>query len=240
MCLPINIGMPARVLVRKGGETSVPKLNHDETQRRLTEGLLALIADHPLYEVQVREVCAQAGVSRSTFYKHYEGMEGFIRAIEEQFVGQMNEAFSGTNVFLRSVSQDAHEIFARCTAFMHRHASFARPMIGPNGSPTLHRRIARLWTEQVHEALDLLKPLVRPDLDIEFFSSCVSAAMLTLLEVDLLHEGDYNADYVARQMSAIVHGCMLDAAMRGHARAQWHMAETHEAVASYQKERLAP
>lgn len=232
--------MPMKELVWKGGETSVPKLNHNETQRRLTEGLLALIADHPLYEVQVRELCAQAGVSRSTFYKHYEGMEGFICAIEEQFVEQMNEAFSGTNVFLLSVSRDAREIFARCTAFMHCHASFVRPMIGPNGSPTLRRRIAKLWTEQVHETLDLLRPLVRPDLDVEFFSSCVSAAMLTLLEVDLLHEGDYSADYVARQMAAIVHGCMLDAAMQGHARDQWRMADTHEAVAPYQEERPAP
>lgn len=196
----------------------MPRLNHDETQRRLTDELLALIAEHPLYEVQVRELCARAGVSRSTFYKHYDGMEGFIRAIEEQFVEQMNEAFSGTNVFLLSISRDASDTFARCAAFMHRHAAFVRPMIGPNGSPTLRRRMARLWTEQVNEALNLLKPLVRPSLDIELFSSCVSAAMSTLLEIYLLHEDSYSADYIARQMATIVHGCMLDAAMAAYPR----------------------
>lgn len=191
----------------------MPKLDHSKTEQCLVEGLLALIAQRPLYEIQARELCAHSGVSRSTFYKHYGSLEGFVAAIESAFIAQMETALSGTNVFLLAISMDARETFARCTEFMHAHTAFVCPMIGPNGSPTLRHRIARLWADQVKEALTLLAPLVRPDLDVEFFSTCVSASMLALLERDLSDQGAYSPGYVAHQMATILYDCLLKGAL---------------------------
>ena len=39
------------------------------------------------------------------------------------------------------------------------------------------------------------------------------AAMLTLLELDLLNDGAYTPEYVAGQMAAIIYGCLLKEAI---------------------------
>lgn len=74
-------------------------------------------------------------------------------------------------------------------------------------------RILDLWAKQVCEALSLLSPLVRPDLDVGFFAACTASAMLTLLELDLLNDGAYTPEYVAGQMAAIIYGCLLKEAI---------------------------
>lgn len=42
------------------------------TARRMDEALLALLLEKELPYITVKELCARAGVSRSTFYLHYE------------------------------------------------------------------------------------------------------------------------------------------------------------------------
>lgn len=111
------------------------RLTHNETQRRLTLSLLNLLEKQPLYEVQVCELCARAHVHRSTFYKHYTGMEGFVASVETAFVSQMNAALADSNVFLLSSSEDAREMFLRCTEFMRQHVYFAQVMLGPMDLP---------------------------------------------------------------------------------------------------------
>lgn len=44
------------------------------TARRMDEALLSLLEEKDFAYITVREICARAGVNRSTFYLHYESM----------------------------------------------------------------------------------------------------------------------------------------------------------------------
>lgn len=48
------------------------KSRYFETAELMDDAFLALLQEKPLEFVTVKEVCARAGVSRSTFYLHYE------------------------------------------------------------------------------------------------------------------------------------------------------------------------
>lgn len=49
-----------------------------EAARLMDEALLGLLQEKDLAFVTVKEVCARAGVSRSTFYLHYEGLPDLL------------------------------------------------------------------------------------------------------------------------------------------------------------------
>lgn len=44
------------------------------TKRRITDGLFEIMRDDPIERVTVREVCARARITRSTFYTHFSSL----------------------------------------------------------------------------------------------------------------------------------------------------------------------
>jgi len=66
------------------------------TARRMDEALLALLEEKDFAYITVREICARAGVNRSTFYLHYENMSDLLREtvemIDERFRASVADA----------------------------------------------------------------------------------------------------------------------------------------------------
>lgn len=46
----------------------------------LTGAMLALLAEKPLAEISISELCGEAGVGRTSFYRNYEEKEDIVRA----------------------------------------------------------------------------------------------------------------------------------------------------------------
>ena len=65
------------------------------TAAKMDEALLALLAKKELASITVKEICAEAGVNRSTFYLHYETIGDLlsesIQYMNEQFVSHMQQ-----------------------------------------------------------------------------------------------------------------------------------------------------
>jgi len=57
------------------------------TKRLLKEGLLRLMAHKPLEKISVSELCAEAGINRATFYRHYELPRDVLNDIEHELIG---------------------------------------------------------------------------------------------------------------------------------------------------------
>ena len=53
------------------------------TKRRLSDALIALLAQKPVREITVRELTALAKVSRGTFYFHYTDIYDLLAQIEQ-------------------------------------------------------------------------------------------------------------------------------------------------------------
>lgn len=59
------------------------------TKRLIKEALLRLLNEKPLDKIKVNELCAESGVNRATFYRHYEALQDVLHEIEEEFIRQM-------------------------------------------------------------------------------------------------------------------------------------------------------
>ena len=59
------------------------------TKRLIREAMLTLLKTRSIQDITVRELCDAAGVNRTTFYNHYDGVYEVLGEIEENFLLQL-------------------------------------------------------------------------------------------------------------------------------------------------------
>lgn len=69
------------------------------SKKALREALLSLIKTRPLKDVSVTEVCATAGLNRTTFYKYYGDCEDILLEIEKEQLDDYRELMRSKDVF---------------------------------------------------------------------------------------------------------------------------------------------
>ncbi len=188
----------------------MPKLNHATTDDKLTAALVELLEEENLYRVQVSELCARARVNRSTFYKHYRDIPEFVSQLEKSFLARMNDAFFFGNTFIHAINIDAYQTFLQCMRFMQgENRPLVRALLGPNGSPSFRNKVVAMWAAQAEEALLMRDPTVQERCNLELLSLCVASSMMSLLDFHLSNPSKYEEEYLALQMTLILHDRLL-------------------------------
>lgn len=89
----------------------------ERAQRSVTllrEALLACMAEAPVRDIQVKEICAKAGLNRTTFYKHYSDVNGIVEELEqeqlERFAAPLREKKQTGAALLRELLQTLDEV----------------------------------------------------------------------------------------------------------------------------------
>ena len=89
----------------------------------MDEAFLALLEKKDLPYITVKEICQQAGVNRSTFYKYYQDkydlMDQYLARTLQEFRRQMDVAF------VEASSQNIHSLvyqknFERALQYLHK------------------------------------------------------------------------------------------------------------------------
>ncbi|PAD39616.1 TetR/AcrR family transcriptional regulator [Terribacillus sp. 7520-G] len=70
-----------------------PDKRVERTQQALKEALLKLMANKPLPKIHISEITEAAGVSRGTFYTHYEKKEDLLEELSEDMLDEMTISF---------------------------------------------------------------------------------------------------------------------------------------------------
>lgn len=70
---------------------SKPESRYFATAARMDDAFLALLEKKDFAYITVKEICAAAGVNRSTFYLHYETVGDLLTETVEHMVGQFVE-----------------------------------------------------------------------------------------------------------------------------------------------------
>lgn len=100
-----------------------------ETAELMDEALLSLLSDRDFEFVTVKEVCARAGVSRSTFYLHYESMDELLRESLRLTIDRFLARFerkSGTSFVDRLRSCPDDELYLVTSEFLIPYLEFVR------------------------------------------------------------------------------------------------------------------
>ena len=62
-----------------------------ETKKNLRNALLAEMQEKPFAQITVKDICAAAGLNRTTFYLHYPNQEALLREIEQTAYVEIEE-----------------------------------------------------------------------------------------------------------------------------------------------------
>ena len=65
----------------------------------LRESLMELMKVKPIAEISIKEICAEADISRSTFYTYYADQFDLLKKIEEETIGFINNLLNKYSVF---------------------------------------------------------------------------------------------------------------------------------------------
>jgi len=116
------------------------------TKQVMKDALIELLETRSLQEVTVKELCAEAGVNRSTLYAHYDGVYGLYDEAEGEFLDEIWDV-SISNSQARTAEQRLENYVNVCRFYRdnrQRLIVFYRQSIP--GSSFADKILARLWT----------------------------------------------------------------------------------------------
>lgn len=117
------------------------------TKRRLSDALIALLAQKPVREITVRELTNLAKVSRGTFYFHYTDIYDLLAQIEQD---QLESLDTLMGVLLPSLeSQTPPDALRAMFVYMNDNQALCGALMGPNGDAAFVMRIREMLEKRV-------------------------------------------------------------------------------------------
>ncbi len=80
-------------------------------QRQLEQCLLELMADRPLAQITISDICARAGISRKSFYRYFDSKDGCLHALLDHAI------MDGTNYYLPEPGSANPDLLFCCRMF---------------------------------------------------------------------------------------------------------------------------
>lgn len=130
------------------------------TKKKLTNALLIILKTKRIKDITVLELCKEAHINRTTFYKYYKDIDDLLNKIEESLLSDLeqyiinikrNYLISFTSQIIETI-KDRKEIYTK--------------LLGKNGDHTFLRKILSLvYKESIQEWQHLLKKASKEDLE---------------------------------------------------------------------------
>lgn len=117
------------------------------TKRRLSDALVALLAQKPVREITVRELTSLAKVSRGTFYFHYSDIYDLLTQIEQDQLEGL-DALMGA-ILPNLQSQTPPEALHTLFVYLNENEALCTALMGPNGDAAFVMRIREMLEKRV-------------------------------------------------------------------------------------------
>lgn len=122
------------------------------TRARLTEALADLCQKKSYYDITVGEICSQAGLYRSTFYRYYDTKDQMLREIEHAYVEETRRLTMGVRSYRRDAPDDVRagylEELTRDMEYHLENRKLCCFLLSPAGDLYFHQKLV----ESVGEA----------------------------------------------------------------------------------------
>jgi len=131
-----------------------------KTKKKLTNTLLVLLSEKKIKDITVLELCKNANINRTTFYKYYKDIDDIVLKIEESLLMDLAK-------YIDDIKRNYLISFTgRIIETISEHKETYTRLLGENGDHTFLRRILSLvYNESINEWEKLLKKASRNDLE---------------------------------------------------------------------------
>lgn len=122
----------------------------DKTKESIKHALIALMEREPFEVVSVKQIVAESGVGRSTFYAYYEDKQDLLDSIEEELLEDLSLYRSRrSRTPTENPFNDMVKWFRTCFAW----ARALSALSGPNGDPRFVSRLVYKVQCELHDMM---------------------------------------------------------------------------------------
>jgi AcrR family transcriptional regulator len=122
------------------------------TRMILQNSLIDLMKKRPISKIGIKEVCALAGVSRSTFYTHFKDVYDLLDQIAEEAFLRAEEimhTYGIARITRRQILDTTQSVFQ----FIAENSGLLQVLLSENGAPGFQRRFFQKFVEMLEKAL---------------------------------------------------------------------------------------
>ena len=123
----------------------------DKTKEAIKHALITLMEREPFDAVAVKQIVAESGVGRSTFYAYFEDKQDALGTIERELLEELS-LYRG-----RRSSSPTENPFNGMSAWFEACFQWDRALrvlAGPNGDPRFEARLTRKVLAELHDMMD--------------------------------------------------------------------------------------
>jgi len=123
------------------------------TKRLIKENLVRILAEKSIYKISIRELCEQAGINRTTFYKYYGSQYDVLSELEEELLSHVQDE-------LEIISDDPARQLDTIFAYFDKNAELVRLLTNNNVEPDFPGKlfnllpIRRMLLNKLHGSYD--------------------------------------------------------------------------------------
>ena len=117
------------------------KSNKVEAQLKIA--LITLLREKELKYITISELCKEAEIHRSTFYKHYDDIDSLFESLEDHFLMQIDGFFASLNPFSKD---SALKLIIKILSYLKENKEITNSINSVYLKPTFFEKVARMPT----------------------------------------------------------------------------------------------
>lgn len=162
------------------------------SKRLLKTSLLRLLQKKHITKISVSELCQEAEINRTTFYRHYEAPNDVLMEIAFDYVKDFRSFSSSSNT-----AHDMYNEIVHLCRFIYDHADMAKLLIKNNTNDGITKIFQELYDDFVGKRKILYKGTPVDDDTLRLFSSFFSIGIYTLISQWLIEDIPKTPDEIA-------------------------------------------
>lgn len=188
---------------------------YEATAELMDEALLELLENKDLEYITVKEICSRAGVSRSTFYLHYETMDDLLTECVKLMVDRLIEGYGPDSPTMVSQIRElplgdlyfiADEFLIPYLKYIKTNARLFRAALANPRTLHLDKTYSSLWDHVLSPVLDRFGvPLKERRYLMTFYLNGIMAVVEEWLRGGCIESEEFVAHVVRKAIGAAEH-----------------------------------
>ncbi len=165
------------------------------TKRLLKEALFRMIAEKPISKITITDLCAEAGVNRATFYKHYDSPVMILREISWDCANEMKAI---SEKYTQGKRKDYRAALEACMTYLYERRAEIRLLFSENAENYVNGFVLEIVKDYLANNKEYLRKKVEGNEEDRYLYAVMNAAAAYgLLEVWLVNDLDKTPKEIA-------------------------------------------
>ncbi len=132
-----------------------------KTKNSIKNAFLELVVEKDINKISVSDLAAKALVNRSTFYLHYEGVDGVAQEIEEEISARIESCIEDFDV--TQINTSVCNVFRKLTSRLDEVPLIKKYIISSTNSQNVIARLKEIFAEKTESAIVKKMHISQPD-----------------------------------------------------------------------------